>query len=490
MESIDKQVLPTPAPGPGEVYDVELVVADQIKQLYANLPLSQGIALLNAFILAGVQWSMIDTGVLLAWLLVFCAATFARLGLGYAFRRTSPSSPEIYRWRDYFVIGCATSGILWGSAAIFLYPPESEAHQVFTAFALAGMVAGAVTTLTPVYSAFMLFTIAVMVPLIIRFLHAGNVVHYAMAGMSFLFLIAMIAIGRQINRTIANSLNLRFENHHLIRELTRAKRRAEAFSEELLIANQNLQKSHEQLEHKVAERTAQLSKVNAELETYAIVASHDLQEPLRTIANFVDLLGTRHRDKFDQEANEFFGFIVSAVNRMRQLIDGLLAFSRAGANLQAMGTVDCEVLLQGVLADLKAVIEERQAVVTHDPLPAVIADSLTLKQVFLNLLSNAFKFYGPAAPQVHVGASCDETDWIFSVRDNGIGIDRQYHGHIFDLFERLHGTGKYPGTGIGLAVSKKVVEAHEGRIWVESEEGQGATFFFTLPRAGKGSDDR
>jgi signal transduction histidine kinase len=484
MDTSVKNNQPTSAPALGEIASVDLVVVDQIRLLYAQLPVSQYLALVNAFILTGVQWPMINSIVLISWLAVFCIVTSARIGLGIAFNRAAPNSPEIHRWRDYFLTGSTVSGLLWGSAAILLFPPESNAHQMFTAFVLGGTVAGAITTLTPVYSAFLLFAAAIMAPLITRFLNTGDTIHYAMGGMSFIFLIGMVYVGRRISGTIADSLNLRFENHFLIKELTLANRRAEAFSEKLQIANRDLQKSYDELEFRVEQRTAQLSKANTELDTFASIASHDLQEPLRTIAGYVDLLETRHRDKFDQEATEFFGFIVSAVNRMRQLIDDVLVFSRAGANLQARGTVDCDQLLQSVLTSLKATMEERKAVVTHDPLPVIIADGSKLEQVFSNLLSNAFKFCGTAAPHVHIGSTQDESNWIFSVRDNGIGIEPEYHKNIFNLFERLHGSSKYPGTGIGLAVCKKAIEAHGGTIWVDSQPGAGATFFFTIPRTG------
>ena len=250
----------------------------------------------------------------------------------------------------------------------------------------------------------------------------------------------------------------------------------------LKMAEQALQKAHDDLELRVAERTAELSRINAELEKFAYIASHDLQEPLRTVINFSDLLERRYQDKLDADGREFLGFIVSGVIRMRRLVDDLLEFSRTGHERVVRQPVDGEAVLVRVLANLGQSLAECGAVVTHDPLPIVLADAGQLEQLLQNLVGNAIKFRSDQPPAVHVGIDAQATEWMFSVRDNGIGLDPRFANRIFEMFQRLHGVGKYLGSGVGLAICKKIVERHAGRIWVESTEGQGATFYFTLPR--------
>jgi PAS domain S-box-containing protein len=235
-------------------------------------------------------------------------------------------------------------------------------------------------------------------------------------------------------------------------------------------------------EERINRFTEELKRSNAELERFAYVSSHDLQEPLRTVASFAQLLGSRYRGKLDADADEFIQFIVDGANRMQTLINDLLAYSRVGTQGKPFAPVEFERVFHDVMEDLDLAIEESGAVVTRDPLPAVRGDGVQLRQLLQNLVGNAIKFRQPGEPpRVHVGAARDGAGWQFSVRDNGIGIDPQYFERVFIIFQRLHGRDDYPGTGIGLAVCKKIVERHGGRIWVESEPGRGSTFHFTLP---------
>jgi signal transduction histidine kinase len=256
----------------------------------------------------------------------------------------------------------------------------------------------------------------------------------------------------------------------LYKKTVEVKRQAEA-----------IRKLNAELEQRVAERTAELRRSNEELQQFAYVASHDLQEPLRMITSYVQLLAKRYQGKLDAEADEFISYVTEGAQRMKTLIDDLLAYSRVGTHGQGFAAVDCEEVLQRILTDLRMAIEESGAEVTHDPLPTVWGDATQLGQVLQNLLSNALKFRDQAPPQVHITARLDGGQWVFSVSDNGIGIDPQYAERIFVIFQRLHTKKAYPGTGIGLAICKKIVERHGGRIWVESQPGRGATFFFTLP---------
>jgi len=227
----------------------------------------------------------------------------------------------------------------------------------------------------------------------------------------------------------------------------------------------------------------ELKRSNSELEQFAYVASHDLQEPLRMVSSYAQLLGRRYGDKLGTDAREFMGYIVDGAARMKQLIEDLLAYSRVGTKSRDFKPIELEKALSRALANLKAAIDESGAAVTHDPLPTLPADPVQLAQVFQNLIGNALKFRSQSAPKVHVavhdlGEACE-----IAVRDNGIGIEPQYFERIFMVFQRLHDKGQYPGTGIGLAICKKVVDRHGGRIWGDGRPGQGAKFTFTLPRA-------
>jgi PAS domain S-box-containing protein len=247
-------------------------------------------------------------------------------------------------------------------------------------------------------------------------------------------------------------------------------------------AEEALRRAHRDLERKAAD----LARSNAELQQFAYVASHDLQEPLRMVSSYTQLLLRRYAGMFDDDAKDFMGFIVDGATRMKQLIEDLLAYSRVGTRGRDPEPTDAGAALDQALANLRASVEAIGATVTHDPMPTVTADESQLVQLFQNLIGNALKFKGEEAPRIHVGAQEKDAEVVLSVRDNGIGIDPQYFERIFVIFQRLHSKAEYPGTGIGLAICKKIVDRHGGRIWVESQPGRGSTFYCTLPGVQKG----
>jgi len=239
-----------------------------------------------------------------------------------------------------------------------------------------------------------------------------------------------------------------------------------------------------QTQEELAKRTEELAHSNRELEQFAYVASHDLQEPLRMVASYTQLLARRYKDKLDADANEFIHYAVDGATRMQALIIDLLTLSRVGTHGKPIELCESKVALDRALANLRLAIEESGASVTCDSMPMLTADVSQLTQLFQNLVGNALKFRGEMSPVVHVGVEKKEHEWQFSVRDNGIGIAPEFFERIFVIFQRLHGKHEYPGTGIGLSVCKKIVERHSGKIWIESAPGKGTTFYFTLPMDG------
>ncbi len=236
-----------------------------------------------------------------------------------------------------------------------------------------------------------------------------------------------------------------------------------------------------QLYEQIRRQAADLERSNTELEQFAYLASHDLQEPLRMITGYTTLLAKRYKGKLDQDADDFIGYAVDGAQRMHRLIQDLLTLSRVETRGKEFAPTDCEAVLNDTLVNLEAAIQDSGATVTHDALPKVIADSGQLVQVFQNLIGNAIKYRDSRAPLIHVSCQLRAKEWLFSVKDNGIGIDPKNAERIFVMFQRLHTRREYPGTGIGLALCKKIIERHGGKIWVESQEGEGATFYFTLP---------
>jgi signal transduction histidine kinase len=225
----------------------------------------------------------------------------------------------------------------------------------------------------------------------------------------------------------------------------------------------------------------ELERSNLDLEQFANVASHDLQEPLRAVSGFVKLLQARFPDHIDAKAVQYVTGACDGAERMERLINGLLAYSRVGIKGGDFVPLDFNAALGDALRNLQASLTAAQAQVTQDDLPTLAADATLITQLFQNLIGNAVKFRGEEPPQIHAGVRREPARWVFSVRDKGIGIAPQYFERIFQLFQRLHNRKHYPGTGIGLTICKRIVERHGGKIWVESQPGQGATFFFSLP---------
>ncbi|KCZ71446.1 PAS domain S-box [Candidatus Methanoperedens nitroreducens] len=259
----------------------------------------------------------------------------------------------------------------------------------------------------------------------------------------------------------------------------------------LAIQNANLFESvqreiteHRHAEEELKQRTEELARLNAELEQFAYIAAHDLQEPLRMISIFTQLLERRYKGRLDKDADEFIAYIVNGAKQMQQMIEDLLEYSQIGTRGKPFEPADLEAVFEQAIANLKVAIEENGAVVTHDPLPTVLADASQMVELLQHLISNAIKFRKEEPPRIHISAEKKGNEWVFSVQDNSIGISPEFMGQLFKIFQREH-VAKYPGTGVGLAICRRIVERHGGRIWAESEPGKGSTFYFTIPEREK-----
>lgn len=237
---------------------------------------------------------------------------------------------------------------------------------------------------------------------------------------------------------------------------------------------------HKQAEEELTRYSRQLKRSNEELQHFAYVASHDLQEPLRMISSYLQLIEKRYKGKLDKDVDEFINYAVDGANRLQTMINALLEYSRVDTRGRPFEPTDCEAILERAISNLEVAIRESKATITHTSLPTVMADGTQLLQVFQNLMANAIKFRGSDVPRIHISADREEKEWVFSVRDNGIGIESEYKKQLFNIFKRLHGR-EYPGVGLGLSICKKIVNRHGGRVWLESEPGKGSIFYFTVP---------
>ncbi len=280
-------------------------------------------------------------------------------------------------------------------------------------------------------------------------------------------------------------------------------------------AEEELRRAHDELDARVHQRTRELKEANAslqseiaerrraeeelkrvvedlgqsnkELQQFAYVASHDLQEPLRTVASYVDLLAVRYSGKLDEKADQYIAYAAEGASRMSTLINDLLAYSRVGTQGKEFSPVDLSSVLEQALANVRNMISKNSAAITCERLPVVTWDETQLMQLFQNLIANAIKFKkSGTAPVIRISSRAGRSEWIIGVHDNGIGIDRAFSERIFTIFQRLHTREEYPGTGVGLAICRRIVERHGGRIWVESKQGEGSSFYFTLPQTASG----
>lgn len=466
----------------------ELTLAEQVRMLYANVRVSQSVALANGAVLALVQSVVIERSVVFFWLALLACVTLARAYLGLRFARVSPGAADTERWLVYFYAGATASGAVWGSAAWLLYPVDAVVHQVFVAFVLGGMVAGAVSLLTPVFPVFAIFALCALLPAVIRFLWVGDYIHYAMGGMSALFLLAMLVTGRRVHDTIAQSLVLRFENQDLVVDLTSARRHLQAVNADLLATQQTLRTSNEELERRVAERTAALERADRHKDEFLAMLSHELRNPLAAICNSSYLL--QEVDAGGHDADLARQVIERQARYLSRLVDDLLDVTRIarGKITIRRERVDLAGCVLRTAEDQAGLFRSLGVRLSLDvPASPVMAgvDPTRMAQLIGNLLQNAAKFT-PAGGQVTVSLHVSGGEAELAVRDTGAGIDPNILPALFEPFvQGDRSTARTEGgLGLGLAVVKGIAELHGGAVRAESKgPGQGATFIARLPLA-------
>jgi signal transduction histidine kinase/CheY-like chemotaxis protein len=456
-------------PLPAEADAAVLVRLEQVKLAYANLPVSQGVALLVASALAFVQGPVVGPLRAAGWLTCMCFITLVRILLGVMFSRSSPTVRDVGRWSNYLVISAAASGIAWGSTAFLLYPPDSAVHQGFIAFVLAGMVAGAMTVLTPVFAAFVLFAPCALLPISGRYLMTGDFIHSAMGWMSLLFLISMVIVGRRVHDTITKLLYLRFENSELIEKLTR---------------------TNDALEGRVKERTVALEDADRRKNEFLAVLAHELRNPLAPMTTAMSLIGQANSPALRHEA---VGIMRRQLQQMVRLVDDLLDVGRIQKGLLSLRPERVEVnrFLNSSLEMARPGIEAagQELTLTRPTEPLFVrGDEARLAQMVINILNNASKFTG-AGGQIHLAAERQGNQVSISVKDHGIGIPVDKLRAIFDMFVQVDSslTRAKGGLGVGLSLVRSIVDMHGGTIEAVSEgEGRGSEFIIKLPLAMEG----
>ncbi len=466
----------------------ERILVEQVKQLYSLAPMGFIATFLNSLIVFFIMKDVMPYRILIPWLSAVLTITALRIGLVLWFRKTKLEPAAASIWGKRFIAGLCTVGVAWGCIGFFPFSEVTLAHQVFIAFVLGGMAAGASSTFSMLRNGFAAFSIPALVPLILHFFLIHDTFHYAMGSMTLLFGILLWRISRHNYGVNRNSLLLRFENLAMIVRLRLAKEKVEELNSQLsaemqakLVAEADLRAHQDRLERVVQERTAELTALNRELKLFAYMASHDLQEPLRMVNSYLQLLRHKYQGRLDEKADTYINYAVDGGTRMQKLIEGLLSYSRLSGGAE-FTWVDANGVYDAAVANLANSISESKAEVSKDDLPTVIGDEIQLQQLMQNLISNALKYRNPESrPRVHVSVRRNENEWVFSVQDNGIGIEPGYFDKIFQIFQRLHTSEEYPGTGIGLASCKKIIARHGGQIWVESKPGEGSVFSFTIP---------
>ncbi|MGQ0750957.1 MAG: hybrid sensor histidine kinase/response regulator [Betaproteobacteria bacterium] len=459
---------------------------EQVRLLYANLPVSLSVSLINGVVLALVQAMAIELRQVVSWLVCLVLVTLGRGILGIRFANSPVSAGNVARWRTWFVAGVVAAALVWGAAAFVLYPPDSLALQVFLAFVLGGMVAGSVAILTPLFLAFLLFAAGVLLPIVVRFTIGADDIHYAMAAMGAVFLIAMLAVGKRVHRTIVQSLELRFENRALVKHLTEEKARVEAINTDLISAQAALKKANEALESRVAERTSALQEQDRRKDEFLGMLSHELRNPLAPMSNALYLLKATGPE--GSALPHAQGVIERQLQHLVRLVDDLLDVSRIN-----QGRIELRREVVAVADVVRRAVETAQPLLDQgghvldvslpeEPL-SVMGDPVRLAQAVSNLLVNAAK-YTTKPGRVTLKLSRKGEKAAITVKDEGIGMSAELLPKVFELFVQGADSLARPrgGLGIGLTLVQQLVKLHNGEVTAFSRgRDQGSEFTIYLP---------
>lgn len=419
------------------------ILAKKVQLLASHLPVTASSGTVVAAMAVVGSWPVVDHRLLLGWLGVYVVTVVLRLWQGRLYWRDPLRDDRPSVWAPRLTANFTVSGLLWFTFGLIAFVPDNMAHTLFIAVVQAGMTAASLASLSAYRPAHLGFALPTMLGVALPFLLSGQNSLMLLGVMALMFLLVNALSGRSAERVLTDSLRLRFDNERLIEELARS---------------------------------------NAELEQFAYIASHDMREPLRQVASYVNLIDRKYGPSLDDTAREFLAFARDGATRMDRLILDLLEYSRIGRAAPAVDAVPLDAVVDEVLAALSVAIADGGGAVTvQRPLPVVRGEHGNLVRLFQNLIGNAVKYRDPERPpHVDISARLNDGEAIITVRDNGIGFPDDQRERIFDIFLRLHDRQHYDGTGIGLAVCRKVVEHHGGRIWADGVPGQGAAFHVAL----------
>ena len=493
---------------------VQQIEAERVKLLYTQAPIGFVVTVLNAGVVVFILWGSVARSLLIAWLVLIVTITLLRFALVQRYRCAAATADQVHSWRTLFILGAGAAGIAWGAVGLLLFFPELMAHQVFLAFVLGGMAAGAVGLLSSVRTAFLAFFIPTVLPIIVRFLVHGGTVPVAMGFLGLLFAGALLAIARNFHASIVESLNLRFENYELIQSLSVAKEQAEAATHVAKQAEEALRQAYQELERRVEERTAELSTANTLLRQeiaerrraeedllkakeaaeaanrvkseFLSTMSHELRTPLSVILGYGSLLVEGMLGSLSEEQVHSLRRINNSARELLDLITAILDVSRleAGRLPTEIQRVEVPTLLEEIKAETEAERERVDLIYTwtmQGELPPLYTDPSKLKIVLKNLIRNAVKFTEEGSVTVEAQGLCGGVE--VSVSDTGIGIPAEALELIFEPFRQVGLTlSERRGIGLGLHIVKRLLALLGGTIRVESKLGAGSTFRVWVPR--------
>jgi signal transduction histidine kinase len=471
------------------------IFAEQVILLYRLLPLGLIATVINSSILTALLFNLVPKKVLLPWVSLLFIVTITRAVLyRFAIKKfTINKNPEL--WANVFFFGMLLSGIIWGTAAFFCLFHSSDPHRILVAYVLGGMAAGAAGTYSAIRRVYFAFSIPALLPQIIIFFMYYDILLVAMGWMLVLFwgLITMSALSNYA--TILTSFRLRFERQDLISSLEIAREQTETKNIDLqreILRRKNveieLRDAHALLEKKVELRTAELKAANSNLEnanrelsdfTYSV--SHDLRSPLKSIEGFAEILEEESGDFLNETAREALFYMRKSANRMQDIINDLLVLGRAGQLELEKKTVDLSSIIADITETLQSQQPDRKVEIAVQSNITAVCDIRLIRIVLENLIGNSWKYTSKTEnARIEFSSIKKEQQTIYCVSDNGAGFEMKFADQLFAPFKRLHSESAFPGTGIGLATTHKIISRHGGKIWAESVPGQGAKFYFTL----------